>query len=33
MIDVNVSKDKYIGRWVGQENLFMLDETESKNRA
>ena len=29
-MDVKVSQDKHINRWVDQENLFMLDEIESK---
>ena len=29
-MDVKVSKDKHISRWVDQENLIILDETEQK---
>ena len=29
-MDIKVSKDKNISRWVDRENLIMLDETESK---
>ena len=30
MMDVKVSKNKHISRWVDQENLITLDEIESK---
>ena len=30
MMDVEVSKDKNISRWVDRENLIMLDKVESK---
>ena len=30
MMDVKVSKDKNISRWVDAENLIYLDEIESK---
>ena len=30
MMEVKVSKDKNISRWVNRENLIMLDEIESK---
>ena len=30
MMDVKVSQDKHINRWVDRENLFMLDEIASK---
>ena len=30
MMDAKFSTDKNISRWVDQENLIMLDETESK---
>ena len=31
-MDVKVSKDKHISRWIDKENLITLDEIESKTK-